>query len=225
MEQHLTPQAFARLVDETPNDVERAHLASCESCSDELEAFRDQSAALGQLPDVRPPRGDWAVLEARMASDGLIRVEPGLFGKLARTPGWMRTAAMVVLFVGGVGVGVGIAGTTGIQPVATSPNGTSDARLVSATPAATVDEAVQAVQIAERVYVDALVQLRQMTTDDYSVTSDPEARLASLEYAILALQAGVQGAPADPGLNGLLASAMAEKQATMRQVSSATDWY
>ena len=91
--EHLSPEVLARLVDEAPTAEESAHLAECGCCTAELEALREQTAALGQLPDIRPNPGDWATVEARLTSEGLLEGGANLRFGLAHTPGWMKVAA------------------------------------------------------------------------------------------------------------------------------------
>jgi hypothetical protein len=92
-------------------------------------------------------------------------------------------------------------------------------------------EAEERVRLAERQYMDALVQYRQLATsqDGELGGAAPESRLAALEYLVAAGQAAVQQAPTDPFLNGFLASALAERQATYQATLAATgsgaDWY
>ena len=104
--EHLNTEILARLVDQTPQPEEAAHIAECEACSAELEAIRSQTDALRSLPEIRPPQGDWHGLEARLRSEGLMN-DPGRFRRigLAQTPGWMRAAAAAVLFLSGAGAG------------------------------------------------------------------------------------------------------------------------
>ncbi|HKK92159.1 MAG TPA: hypothetical protein VJ925_01955 [Longimicrobiales bacterium] len=225
MERHLTPEALARLVDEAATREEHAHLAECEDCVRRLGVLRDQTAALGRLPDVRPPRGDWAVLEARLASEGLVRPEPNLFQRMASTPGWMRAAAALVLFIGGIGVGTGL-DRSGPAVATNAPRSSGDvsvASLESAT-AGTAEEAAALVRLKEREYRDALVQYAQLSEGEGTIPN-PEARMASLDYAIVSLQAGLQEAPADPVLNGFLASMLAERDHTLRQISNTTEYF
>jgi len=69
---HLSNEDLARLVDEAPSPEERRHLARCHRCVAELDALREQTEALGSLPDLVPPRGDWRELER----DGSRRPPP-----------------------------------------------------------------------------------------------------------------------------------------------------
>jgi hypothetical protein len=70
--EHLSLEALARLVDETPFRSERRHLARCPDCSRELALLREQTEALRSLPDLRPAPGDWPALEA---FDLLVRLD------------------------------------------------------------------------------------------------------------------------------------------------------
>lgn len=225
--EHLNLETLARLVEEAPSREERVHLSECGRCRTELELLQGQTDALGRLPDMRPPRGDWAVLEARLMSEGLVRHQRS---SLAATPGWMRIAAAILLFVGGTGLGTLL--DTGATPDGTRIAGGdgSPYSLVAGT-ASNVEEAAEAVRLAERRYQDALLQYRQLLEADGGLATgvSPESRLAALEYLVAAGQAAVQQAPADPFLNGFLASALAERQATyqaaLNRSGSADDWY
>jgi len=227
---HLTMEALARLVDERPRPEEAEHLAACETCSAELIALREQTEGLGALPEIMPPLGDWEVLEAQLRSEGLVR-DRGLAAKLglARTPSWMPTAAAVVLFLGGAGVGAGVATREG---GASGPNADSGAQGIVAQVAleqpGTVEEAAAAVRVSEQRYVAAVSRYREMLElqGGQDVTSDPISRYAALEHLVSVSQAAVRQAPGDPFLNGFLASALAERDAAARMVSASRDnWF
>jgi hypothetical protein len=223
--EHLTRESLARLVDESPQAEEARHLATCLVCASELEALRAQTRALASLPEIRPPMGDWEVLEARLRSEGLVEM-PGLLERLslAHTPPWMRTAAAIALFLGGTGVG---AAFTSQAPLASRPgDGVGETALF--TSATNLDDAAAAVQVAEQNYINAVSQYRQFLAGngEDDLLGDPRGRYAALEYLVMASQAAVRQAPADPFLNGLLASTMAEREATLRRISSSQDnWY
>jgi len=91
-----------------------------------------------------------------------------------------------------------------------------------------VEAAAQAVRAAEEMYVNALSRYRLLLEreggDD--VLGDPNSRYAALEYLVAASQAAVRQAPADPFLNGLLASTLAERDVTLRRISTRQDnWF
>jgi len=212
--EHLTAETLARLVDESPQPDESAHLASCEVCSRELAALRDQTEALSTLPEIMPPLGDWEVLEAQLRSEGLVKdASPLSKLGLARTPSWMPAAAAVVLFFGGAATGAGLMARSAAEPVAA---------------VATVEDAASAVREAEQRYVTAISNYRELLSSKGSddAQADPYSRYAALEQLVSVSQAAVRQAPADPFLNGFLASALAERDAAARMVSLEDDnWF
>jgi len=215
--EHLTIEQLARLIDEPPEPQERRHLDACRICAAELEALRDQTEALAALPEILPPKGDWRELEARLRSEGLIET-PGLFQRLglARTPSWMPAAAAVVLFLGGAGAGWGAARV--------DMNETAVAR------ATTVEEAAEAVRSAEQDYVTAVAHMRDLMGREGldEPQADPLSRYAALETVVSVSQAAVRQAPGDPYLNGLLTSALAERDAAAKAVAvrtAADNWF
>lgn len=224
--EHLTRESLARLVDEAPRPEEAEHLAGCVACVAELDALRAQTQALSSLPEIRPPLGDWEVLEARLRSEGLVQ-SPSLLERLslAQTPPWMRAAAAVAIFFGGSMVGSGL--TTGRAPGGV--DGVVDAsRVALFTQASNMEEAAQAVRLAEQNYVNALTQYRQFLAQggEDEILGDPRSRYAALEYLVAAGQAAVRQAPADPFLNGLLATTLAERDATLHRISNRQDnWF
>ena len=215
--EHLTPETLARLVDESPAAGEAAHLADCARCTEELESFRRQTLALGSLPEILPPKGDWQVLEAQLRSEGLVR-DPGLFRRLgvADTPAWMKAAAAAVLFLSGAGTGAALTAQGGENAEA--------AALLTAD----VETAASAVRSAEEQYVTAVSRYRELLAEQGGDASaaDPLSRFAALEHLVMVSQAAVRQAPGDPFLNGFLASALAERDAAARMVSASRDnWF
>jgi hypothetical protein len=215
--EHLNSEYLARLVDEEPTSQEVDHLDACAACANELEALRSQTEALRGLPVMVPPQGDWRVLEAQLRSEGLMK-DPGLVQRLGlvRTPAWMKTAAALVLFLSGTGTGVAL---THAAPGVTQP---------AAMEFANVEDAASAVLVAEQDYVTAVSRYRELLAagggDEYG--GDPISRFAALEHLVMVSQAAVRQAPGDPFLNGMLASAMAERNVAARMVSSKRDnWF
>jgi hypothetical protein len=224
--EHLSREALARLVDEAPGPGESEHLAACLACASELDALRAQTQALASLPEIRPPLGDWEVLEDRLRAESLIQ-HRGLLQRLtlAQTPPWMRVAAAAALFVGGSTLGAGLASRA---PTELRPEAASAAGVAQFTAAQDVDDAAAAVRIAEATYMSALTRYRQLLEEQggSDVIGDLSSRFAALEYLVAAGQAAVRQAPADPFLNGLLASTMAEREATLQRISNRQDnWF
>jgi hypothetical protein len=221
--EHLSTETLARLVDHAAEPHESKHLAECMVCAGALQALKLQTEQLASLPELLPPLGDWEVLEAKLRSEGLVR-DTGLFRRLglAETPPWMRAAAAAVLFLGGVGVGAGVAPGEG------GPGDVTQMPSLAFASAETVDDAAQAVRVAEQNYVTALTRYSQLLESEGTegAVVDPRSRFAALEYLLAASQAAVRQAPADPFLNGLLAATRAEREATLRQISTSQDnWF
>jgi hypothetical protein len=217
--EHLNEETLARLVDENPTPEETRHLTSCKACTTGLEAMRSQTAALGSLPEILPPKGDWRVLEAQLRSEGLMN-DTGLFQRLglAQTPVWMKAAAAVMLFLSGTGTGLAMA-TTALE---------TSTDLQAPVEFASVEDAASQVRAAEQGYVSAVARYRELLESDgrSSVGTDPVGRFAALEHLVMVSQAAVRQAPGDPFFNGFLASAMAERDAAARMVSSNRDrWF
>ena len=222
--EHLTLEAIARLVDEAPTPEETAHLKSCDHCTGQLAQMKAQTDVLGSLPELMPPLEDWRVLEARLRSEGLIET-PGLFTRLglAHTPGWMRAAAAVLLFLTGTGTGVMFAEGRpgGMDDLASLQQ---DVRFAAAT---TIEDAATAVRVAEQNYMAAQARFQELmyTEGGLDIGPDPMGRLAALQTLLEVNQAAVRKAPGDPFLNGLLASTRAEHEAPLRLVSRRDNWF
>jgi hypothetical protein len=230
--EHLTAEALARLVDEAPTHEERNHLDSCLSCQGELGALKAQTEALGALPDLRPPRGDWEELEARLISEGLVRGDDGSGRSILPSGvGWMQVAAGLVLLLGGAAIGSSLTRSAGHPSNAVSADLGRTPELVAlpAMQVGNVEDAEEAVRIAEQNYVDALIQYRQMAQSSgrFTLMDDPASRYAALDALVRAGQAAVRQVPADPFLNGFLASAVAEQEAVLRRISNTAEdnWY
>lgn len=225
--EHLSAEALARLVDEQPNVDEFGHLEACADCAREVEELRQQTSALGALPDLRPPPGDWEVLQAKLVSEGLVRTGSRPEGRWRHVPGWGRAAAAILLFAAGAIVG----GVTARDPMVANFTGSlpSGMEFPVSQDVDSPEDAAQLVLLAEEQYVDALLRWRQLSglDEEGAAAPDPAERYAALEYLVRAGRAALRTAPADPFLNGLVASAVDERDAVLRQISSVEEnnWY
>jgi hypothetical protein len=222
---HLTTESLARIVSEPPYPEEQEHLDFCLVCQGELQALKDQTEAMGALPDLRPPTGDWQALEARLLGEGLVR-SSGLTFRTQRwrSSGWLQAAAALVLFVGGTALGNRISQPDLLGTVAQDgpPAGMELVPVSSQMQSAgTLTDAAAVVNLAERQYIDALVQYRQIldAQGEPGYVGDPTSRFAALEGIVAAGRAAVQAAPADPFANGVLVSALAERESILRNAS------
>jgi hypothetical protein len=163
---------------------------------------------------------------------------------------FVQAAAAVVLFVGGITAGrmtvsqnepvaqaptpqpaFAQPGTTTVaeQPIVESRN--PNVNLVAnETPARaqqprTMEEAAALLRQTEELYLGALTRYAELATN--AQAGDPVSRLAALQSIVMTTQAALSQAPADPVINGYHLTALAQRDATLRQVAAATSdrWY
>ena len=236
--EHLSLEALARLVDETPFRSERQHLAGCPDCSRELELLREQTEALGSLPDLRPAPGDWPALEERLEREGLLRTSTPadtVIRLIDRRRGWMQAAAALVLFLAGGLSGAVLAPidleAPGEGQVAAGETAAGETAAGVASPAglpvaesATAEEAAEVLRLAEQQHRDAVLRYRALLNPQAEPPMDPRL-FAAYDMLVAASQAAVQEAPYDPYLNGFLVSAVAEREAALNALFASADRY
>lgn len=225
--QHLDLETIARLVDEAPSPHERAHLDRCDHCRAELEAMRHQTESLRALPDLRPPVGHWNALEQRLMAEGLLHPAPRRW--FHERQSWLRAAAALALFLGGTAFGTALQ-RGGFRPDAAARAGTDAGATISAQTVTSVHEAAEAVRLAQQQYFNALLRYRDLAgagAPDADAVGDPASRYAAIEALVAASQAAVRHAPTDPFVNGVLVSAVAEREHVLRQIASAQtgNWF
>ena len=90
---------------------------------------------------------------------------------------------------------------------------------------ATMDEAAEYLRGAEAVYLQALTRYAELASQAQS--GDPIARLAALQSIVMTTQAALNETPTDPVINGYHLTALAQRDATLRQVAQASreQWY
>jgi hypothetical protein len=246
---HLSPETIARLVDETPAAQEAIHLSVCTVCAHELSALQEQTRGLAALGEIRPGRGSWLALEKRLERERLVAApvqQPvrrgsavflrlaasiAIFAIGAASGAALRTthlsqpdtgltpAAQPVAVLEPVTPTV-ISGQPDVQPREMSPGSAARAVAPSIRPsAATVSgrsDPVTDVQLAEAAYLRALARFTEAAP---SSGTDPVARLAALESILMTTQAALQEAPADPVINGYHLTALAQRDAVLRQIA------
>lgn len=244
---HLTLETLARLIDDAPDPTEAGHLDICAHCRDELEALRADAAALRMLPDPEPSKAQWLRLEHRLEREGLLR------RSWRWQPALLRMAAVLVIFVLGAvsatlvlrpqdrtymtandtpvravteqPISVPAPATTLAENVVSEPAPAPAAVTVAAVqPARTADEAMARLRSAESDYLAALTRYTELS--NRADEGDPLARLAALESIVATTRAALGRAPADPIINGYHLTAVAQRDALLRQVSaSGSTWY
>jgi hypothetical protein len=244
---HLNLETLARLIDDAPDPTEMGHLDICVQCREDLEALRADVAALNSLPDPEPASAQWIRLEERLEREGLLR------RSWHWQPALLRMAAAIVVFaLGGLAAAVVLrspdtqyltnnpqtapANTQPSVPVA-SPNASLADNSITAPvrgntvqgqvplqPARTAQEAARRLRTAESEYLSALTRFTELS--GRAAEDDPLARLAALESIVATTRAALGRAPADAVINGYHLTAVAQRDALLRQVSaSGQTWY
>lgn len=216
MVEHLTREQIAALLDES--DAAAAghpHLDVCAECAGEFEAMSRTRMALSGMADLEAPEGGWDVIRARLS-------EPGS-GVTHRTAAWWNlqerwgpvftAAAILVLFLGGLGVGRMLApGAPGASDeVAEDPTG-----VTAASP--TLVEAEDPEYLRN---VADLQELRQGGPSLEQIADDPAlaaVRLTHLDALIEASREALREAPADPALNDFLFDVVDERASVAGQL-------
>jgi hypothetical protein len=238
------------LIDEAPDPTEAGHLDICAQCREELEAMRADAAALSTLPDPELPAAQWIRLEQRLDREGLIR------RGWRWQPVALRMAAAIAVFVLGGATATLLlrspdapylaANEAGPAPARTSAplvsqpaatltqsNAAPETAAAALQPAAraaepllarTPQEAAAQLRSAETAYLNALSRFAELS--GRVEEGDPLARLAALESIVATTRAALGNAPADPVINGYHLTAVAQRDALLRQVSaSGQTWY
>jgi hypothetical protein len=208
--QHLSPTDLARLVDESATRQESEHLRACSACHGELLALREQKFQLAILPDPPAPEGSWERLEARMQAEGVLRTAAMRRGA---PEAFLLAAAAIALFL--LGMATGHAFFDSPQVIAS----------LETTEPGTVAEAAEAVRAAEAEYLRALTRYAELS--DIGDDPDPLTRLAALEGIVLTTRAALRTAPADPVINTYHLTAIGQRDALMRRISTAEadEWF
>ena len=241
--ERLTLEDLARLVDEEPTPEEQAILNRDGSARRQLEALRDQTAALKDLPAVLPPPDGWEQLRDRLVAAGLIRGRQRRFSSFSRK--WMQAAAAMALFAGGTGLGAALgprlgdggteaAGASASRPGATASRADASANQADASAAsldisraasdlsfATVEEARSAVESAEGEWVAAYDAYQRLLRDRglLPAAPDPASRAQFMELIRTASQTALHESPGDPFLNTVYVSATREQENLLRLAS------
>jgi hypothetical protein len=83
-----------------------------------------------------------------------------------------------------------------------------------------LDEAASLLRQTEEWYLAALTRYAELTTQ--SDANDPVARLAALQSIVMTTQAALSQTPSDPVVNGAHLTAVAQRDAALRQVAATT---
>ena len=218
---HLSIETLARLVDESADSHEAEHLDVCEVCRTELEGLRADAAELARLPELEPPVEQWLAIEHRLAAEGLLRKQPRAW----TTRSWMRpvlqmAAAITIFLIGTYSAPLlgRLSPSFTARSVASNQSAPGVTNVANVSNASTAEEAANAVRITEQAYLNALTRYTELA--GRTEATDPVARLAALESIVLTTRAALGQAPADPVINGYHLTALAQRDATIKQLAS-----
>ena len=222
---HISPERLAALVDETALPDEATHLAACAPCEAELAAHRRLvRMALTETPREGAPLNDWASLGAMLKAEGIVAASPApavATGRLSRVQWVTRVAAGLALVVGS-----GLAGrwSSGVQFAAAPRQAPASAPAAAAPVFASSQAAMQVLTSAQQQYSDAAVYLAAQDTTSHFIglnVNTYRARLTALDNIVASTRTALYQAPQDPVLNQYYLSAVAAREATLRQLQAA----
>ena len=220
---HLSTDRLAALGDEQPTSAEAAHLATCEACARERDAYltlvamaQAERSALG-LPLTR-----WDSIAASL--DPVASTRGGRVARIAtRWP--LQAAAGLLLMVGGAMLGRVSVGANpipvGAQRVAASAP-TQRASVTGDSVFRSVDDARAAQHRSEQLYQQAVAYLARYDSsavDDGSPVAY-KSRLAAFDRVLSATGEALREAPHDPVINGYYLTTLGQREATIRQLNT-----
>ncbi|MBW7932219.1 MAG: hypothetical protein H3C62_01140 [Gemmatimonadaceae bacterium] len=220
---HISPERLAALVDETATPEEASHLADCAPCTSELAAHRRLvRLALTETPHETEPLNDWASLSAMLKAEGIVSTHPVVPTRLSRTQWAVRIAAGLLLVAGSAFAGRWSAGLDLSPAPQAASNATTTAPVA---PAFTSPQAaMQVMTSAQQQYSDAAAYLAAQDTTSHFIglnINTYRARLTALDNIVASTRTALYQAPQDPVLNQYYLSAMAAREATLKQYQAA----
>ena len=229
---HLTTDRLAELGDDAPTPEEAVHLASCDGCAHERDAYLSLVAmAHAEREPFGLPLTRWDAIAAELACPAAAFYAPGVVP--ARSNRWMlQIAAGLLLMAGGAMLGRVSTGeralpgtrTTPVAVVASSNGTQSTVSPVSDSAAFTsIDEARAAQARSELLYQQAAAFLARVDTTGVGNGSPVayRSRLAALDQVITTTRAAMREAPHDPVINGYYLTTLGQREATLRQLNTA----
>jgi hypothetical protein len=223
---HLSTDRLAALGDEAPTSAEAAHLAVCDLCAHEADAYRTLvGMAHAERDSLGLPLTRWDAIATALDADQRVSTAPS-----RRVAGrWpLRAAAGLLLLAGGAMIGRTSVGADPIPGVAlASRSAASQASVGGTAPTpdsgfASIEDARAAQRRSEQLYQQAVAYLAQYDSsavDDGSPIAY-KSRLAALDRVISATSEAMREAPHDPVINGYYLTTIGQREATLRQLNT-----
>ncbi len=234
---HLSADRLAALGDDSPTPDEASHLERCDACATERAAYATLVAmAAAERIQLGMPLSRWDAIAAALDADAATVAPRRTRQRTGHALRWpLRVAAGVLLMLGGAVIGRVSAGVGALPyargiPVAASGNASATPATTVASRAAdadslfaSVEEARAAQRRSEQLYQQAVAYLARFDStavDDGSPVAY-RARLAAFDRVISATSDAMREAPHDPVINGYYLTTLGQREATIRQLSSA----
>jgi hypothetical protein len=217
---HLSAERLAALIDEQPAPAELAHLAGCAACRRERGAYEALSEMAKSGLTLGTPLTSWNKLAPHLKHDGIIDTGRGLGHGSVVSRGWLQAAAAVLLVVGGAAIGRLSAGAqsreAGAGQVALTTGVVPTFR--------TVAEAQAVASRSQNVYRASMAFLASHDASSLAISSPAaiKSRLATLDRVSQIVGAALEDAPYDSVINTMYLNAQGQREASMRQLNSAS---
>jgi hypothetical protein len=220
---HLSAERLAALIDVQPTPAEIAHLSACAPCRRERGAYEAVlEMAKGGLT-LGTPLTSWNRLAPHLKRDGIIDTGRAVGRRFIVSRGWLQVAAALLLLAGGTVIGRLTAGT----PLVPSRDASSGLAAVSADGAPTFRSVAEAQAVASRsqnVYQASMAFIASRDSSSLAPSSPAaiKTRLATLDRVSQIVGAALEDAPYDSVINTMYLNAQGQREASMRQLSSAS---
>lgn len=228
---HLPIERMAELADGVAAPAERDHLAMCNRCASELDAYRTLvTLAADERRRIGPPSTNWDSLREALSKEGLLAAPGQSVLRKSRRRVWLlRAASAAVLLATGVLAGRISAGATGAGIFAVGSNAGAAAAaggsvLSVSNPGmvlGSTQEALEQLEQAQRAYEEAAAYLAAHDAGpSYGRSDQYRTRLAALDMASETFQRALTDAPEDPIINQYLLATMNAREATIRRIGT-----
>lgn len=228
---HLPIERMAELADEVAAPAERDHLAMCNRCASELDAYRTLvTLAADERRRIGPPSTNWDSLREALDVEGLLAAPGRKVHAKGRKSTWLlRAAGVVALLATGIVVGRISAGATGADIFAVGSNvepmvPAEGSLLTVSNPGmvfGSTQEALDQLEQAQRAYEEAAAYLAAHDAGpSYGRSDQYRTRLAALDMASETFQRALTDAPEDPVINQYLLATMNAREATIRRIGT-----
>jgi hypothetical protein len=220
---HLSAERLAALIDEQPTPAELAHLAGCTPCRRERGAYEAVSEMAKSGLTLGTPLTSWNKLAPQLRHDGIVDNGRGVSRGFIVSRGWLQAAAALLLLVGGTAIGRLSAGVPLLR--ARGPGAGAAALTTEAAPTFhSVAEAQALAARSQNVYQASMAFIASRDSSSLAISSPAaiKSRLATLDRVSQIVGAALEDAPYDSVINTMYLNAQGQREASMRQLSSAS---